>query len=152
MSITRSFISAPTSYIQLIFIFKQGLLHVKIIYSWGEVNCAATQELPSILWKPKVQYPVQKTSPLVPILCHINPIHSIPSYLSKIHFNIVHHLRLGLPSGFFPSGFPLPSHSGYMPRPSHPSLLDHSNYTWRRVQVMWKLLTRCSNVSLYSKG
>jgi hypothetical protein len=23
-----------------------------------------------------------------------------------------------------------------MPRPSHPSWLDHSNYTWRRVQVM----------------
>jgi hypothetical protein len=27
---------------------------------------------------------------LVPILSHINPIHTIPSYLSKIHFNIVH--------------------------------------------------------------
>jgi hypothetical protein len=23
-----------------------------------------------------------------------------------------------------------------MPRPSHPSWLDHSDYTWRRVQVM----------------
>jgi hypothetical protein len=28
-------------------------------------------------------------SPLVPVLSHINPIHTIPSYLSKIHFNIV---------------------------------------------------------------
>jgi hypothetical protein len=27
----------------------------------------------------------------------------------------------------------------YMPCPSHPPSLDHSNYTWRRVQVM-KLL------------
>jgi hypothetical protein len=26
-------------------------------------------------------------------------------FLSKIHFNISSHLRLGLPSGFFPSGF-----------------------------------------------
>jgi hypothetical protein len=26
----------------------------------------------------------------VPILSHINPIHTIPSYLSKIHFNIEH--------------------------------------------------------------
>jgi hypothetical protein len=31
---------------------------------------------------------------------------------------------------------PLLHHSCYMPRPSHPPWLDHSNYTWRRVQVM----------------
>jgi hypothetical protein len=54
------------------------------------------------------------------------------------------HLRLGLPSGLFPSGFPpicipLSPHSCYMPYPSHPPWFDHSNYTWRRVQVM-KLL------------
>jgi hypothetical protein len=52
------------------------------------------------------------------------------------------HLRLDLPSGFFPSSFPICIpllHSCYMPRPSHSSWLDHSNYTWRRVHVM-KLL------------
>jgi hypothetical protein len=38
-------------------------------------------------------------------LNQINPVHTTPSYLSKIYFNIVH-LRLGLPSGLFPSGFP----------------------------------------------
>jgi hypothetical protein len=57
--------------------------------SWGAANCAATQELPSILWNPKVQYHVHKCPPLVPILIHINPIHTIPLYLSEIHFNIV---------------------------------------------------------------
>jgi hypothetical protein len=56
-------------------------------------------QLPSILWNPKVHYCVRKSPPLVPILTQINPIHTIPSYLSKIHFN------LGLPSGLFPSGF-----------------------------------------------
>jgi hypothetical protein len=73
--------------------------------SWGAANCAAPQELPSILWKPKVQYRVHKSPPLVPILSHINPIHSIPSYLRSV-LKLSTHLRLGLPSGLFPFGFP----------------------------------------------
>jgi hypothetical protein len=53
--------------------------------SWEGVNCAHTQELPSILWNPKVYY-----RPLVPILSPIDLVNSIPSYPSKIHFNIFH--------------------------------------------------------------
>jgi hypothetical protein len=34
-----------------------------------------------------------------------------------------------------------------MPSPSHPSLLGHSNYIWRRVQVMKLLITRFSQIS-----
>jgi hypothetical protein len=99
--------------------------------SWEAANCAATQELASILWNPKFQYRVHKIPPLVPILSHINPIHTISSYFSKIHSlqaavqgliesPLIHtyictrsililsiHLRLGLPSGLFPSGFPI---------------------------------------------
>jgi hypothetical protein len=69
-------------------------------------NCAATQELPSILWNPKVHHRVNKSLPLLPILSQINSIHTIPSYLSKIILILFTHLRLGLPSGLFPSGFP----------------------------------------------
>jgi hypothetical protein len=58
--------------------------------SWGAANCAATQEASGVLWNPKVHYRFHKSPSLVPILSQIDPIHAIPSYLSKIHFNIVH--------------------------------------------------------------
>jgi hypothetical protein len=51
--------------------------------SWEGANCAVTQELPSVLWNPKVHYPIYKSPPLVPILSQIDPIPTIPSYLSK---------------------------------------------------------------------
>jgi hypothetical protein len=85
-------------------------------------NCAATQELPSILLNLKVHYRVQKSSSL----SQIDPVHITPSYLSKIHFNVIHHLCLGLPSVSFLLAF-LPisymysfsSLSYNMPCPSH---------------------------------
>jgi hypothetical protein len=68
--------------------------------SWDACSCAATQELPRILWNPKVHYRVHKSPPLVPILGHIDSVETIRFILI-----LSTHLRLGLPSGLFPPGF-----------------------------------------------
>jgi hypothetical protein len=63
------------------------------------------------------------------------------------------HLRLGLPSGLFPSGLPtntirvpLLPHSCYMARPSHLPRLYYSSYTWRRVQITKLLIMQFSPI------
>jgi hypothetical protein len=53
-------------------------------------NCAATQELPSILRNPKVHYSVHKSPPLVRLLSQIDLAHTTQYYLSQFHFNTIH--------------------------------------------------------------
>jgi hypothetical protein len=63
-------------------------------------NCAATQELPSILWNSKVHYRIHKIHPLVPILSQIDRVHTIPSHLRSILI-LSTHLCLGFRSGLY---------------------------------------------------
>jgi hypothetical protein len=72
--------------------------------SWEADNWAATKKYPNILWNLKVYYRVHKIPPMVP-----NPESDqsspYPHILSKIQFNIIHHLRLGLLTGLSLSDF-----------------------------------------------
>jgi hypothetical protein len=63
---------------------------MELSFFWEAASHAATQELPHILWNPKVHYRIHKTSPLDPNLNQIDAVHTIPSYLTKIYFNIFH--------------------------------------------------------------
>jgi hypothetical protein len=74
--------------------------------SWEAANCAATQELPSILWIPEVHYRVHKSPPLDRVLSQINPVPTTHPISLKSILTLSTHLRLGLRSGLFPSGFP----------------------------------------------
>jgi hypothetical protein len=65
---------------------------------------AASQEIPRILWNPKVHYRTHKCPSPLPILSQLHPVPTTPSQRSILILSS--HLRLGLPSGLFPSGLP----------------------------------------------
>jgi hypothetical protein len=70
------------------------------------LSLSVSQEFPHILWKTMFYYRVNKSPQLVPILHEIDPVHSISSYFSKIHFSIILPLTSRSPNGVVTSGFP----------------------------------------------
>jgi hypothetical protein len=98
------------------------------ISSWEANLFSASQEIPRILWNPKVHYRIHKCLPPVAILSQLDPVQTPTSYSWISILILTFHLRLGLQSGLFPSVFPnktlytplfSPHTRFYMPRPSH---------------------------------
>ena len=94
--------------------------------SWETYRFSGSQEIPRILWNPKLHYRIQKRPPPVSILGQINPVHTSPPHFLKIHFNIILPSRTRSCKWSLYIRSPVP-HTRHMSRPSHFSLFDHRN-------------------------
>jgi len=83
-------------------IFTYSMVQSPIEANWF----AASQEIPRISQNPKVHYRTHKRPPPVSTLRQPNPVHIPTSHLLRPILILSTHLRLGLPSGLLPSGFP----------------------------------------------
>ena len=118
---------------------RKKVVSTYLLTPWSRVllekltGSAARQEIPLILWYPKVHYRTHKCQPPLPILIQLNPVPTTPSHFLKIHLNIILPSMSGSPQWSLSLRFPhqnpvhtstLP-HTRHMLRPSHSSRFYH---------------------------
>jgi len=86
---------------------------------------AASQEILSPLWNPKVHYRVHNSAPLLTNLSHMHPVHNFPPFSLRSILILSSHLCLRLPSGLFRSVFPTKILYAFIISPMRATCLVH---------------------------
>ena len=141
----KKLLSCPLPKINPQFFRLSALLTYSMVQSpsWAANWFATSQEIPCILWNPKVHYRNHKRPPPVTILCQPNLVHIPTSHLLERHPNIIHpstprspqwSLSLRFPHQD-PTRPPLLPHMRHMPCPSHSSRFYHLHNNGWGVQI-----------------
>ena len=132
-----------------------GYLHTYLLTPWSRVllekltGFAANQEIPRILWNPKVHHRTHKRPPPVPILSQLHPFPINPSHFLKVHLNIILPSTSWSPQLSLSVKFPHQNlvhtspclNSCHMPSPSHSSRFYHPHNIGWGVQIIKLLIT-----------
>ena len=115
--------------------------------AWEGNQFSASQEIPHILWSPKVRYCIHTYPPPVTVLSQEDPVYDPTYHFLKIRLNIILpsapgspklslSLRFSQQKPVYASAF---IHMSYMPSPPHSSQFNYPNNIRWRLQVI-KLL------------